>query len=271
MAMSDELRNGNPTADRGLARLYREAAREQPPAHLDAAILAAAHRDVGARPRPLGSPWLHSWRLPVSIATVVVLSASVVLLMVEEGGEPFTEPPRSVTKAVPEKPDEAADQATALSKPAAPTPPASTPAAEPSVVRETTGETRLAKNGVAPPDDASERPDEAPRSARLRSPQPESTRESAPGRIGIGGLSERALPAPSGSVAPQAASPAPAAKPGSTRRQSALVRDYEHQAPEKWLEKIDELKRDGKTTEADDMLAEFKKRFPEHPLPARLR
>jgi hypothetical protein len=72
-------------------------------------------------------------------------------------------------------------------------------------------------------------------------------------------------------VAPQAASPAPAAKPGSTRRQSALVRDYEHQAPEKWLEKIDELKRDGKTTEADDMLAEFKKRFPEHPLPARLR
>lgn len=308
MAMSDELRNGNPTADRGLARLYREAAREQPPAHLDAAILAAAHRDVGALPRPLGSAWLRSWRLPVSIAAVVVLSVSVVLLMVEEGGEPFTEPPRSVPKAVPQ-PAEAVDQASAPSKPAAP---ASTPASELSGARDTTGETRLAKNSTAkgagkqsapapsadpvpqpfpatppsvassgqraadlkparPPDDARERPDEAPRSARLRSLQPESTRESAPSTIGIGGLSEQAPPAPSGPVAPQSAPPASAAKLGSTPRQSALIREYEHQAPEKWIEKIAELKRDGKTTEADEMLAEFKKRFPKHPLPARLR
>lgn len=357
MAMSDELRNGNPTADRGLARLYREAAREQPPAHLDAAILAAAHRDVGARPRPLSSAWLRSWRLPVSIAAVVVLSVSVVLLMVEEGGEPFTKPPRSVPKAVPEKPAEAADQASALSKPAAPAPP--TPAAAPSGAREPKGETRLAKNGAAkdagkqlasappadalprpfpatPPSEASsgqraaepmpaprpdsaappatmrapqmrsgaaptrndiaadvgassravpagtlaegaaradarEKPDDVPPSGRLRSPPPESARDSASSTIGIRGFSEPAPPAPSGRVAPQAAAPAPAAKPALAVRQSALVRDYEYQPPEKWIEKITELKRDGKTTEADEMLAEFKKRFPEHPLPAMLR
>jgi hypothetical protein len=58
---------------------------------------------------------------------------------------------------------------------------------------------------------------------------------------------------------------------GPTPQQSALVRQYENETPEKWLEKITELRRDGKIAEADDMLAEFKKRFPEHPLPAALR
>ena len=62
------------------------AAREEPPARLDAAILAAARREAGARPRPLGS-LLRGWRVPVSIAAVVVMSMSLVMLVREEGGD----------------------------------------------------------------------------------------------------------------------------------------------------------------------------------------
>ena len=307
--MSDPSRNGNPANDPGLARLYREAAREEPPAHLDAAILSAAHRDVGARPRPFDSAALRSWRLPVSIAAVVVLSVSIVMLMVEEGGDQFPEPPRSIPKAVPEQraevADQASNQASARSQRAGPTPPASAPAAEPSGARETTGEPRLAgKSAVeeagkqptpatpagpaprplpsTPPSVASSgqraaepkparQPDSATPRATMRSPQPESARESASSTIGVRGLSEQSPPAPSGRVVPQAAAPAPSVKPAPPPWQSALVQEYEHQPPEKWIEKIAELKRDGKTIEADDMLAEFKKRFPDYPLPSALR
>ena len=37
------------TRDPRLERLYRDAGHEEPPAHLDAAILAAARREAGAR------------------------------------------------------------------------------------------------------------------------------------------------------------------------------------------------------------------------------
>ena len=66
-----------------LDRAYRGAATDEPPARLDAAILAAARREAGARPRPL-SAVLRAWRVPVSIAAVVVLSVSLVTLVREE-------------------------------------------------------------------------------------------------------------------------------------------------------------------------------------------
>jgi len=80
--------------------------------------------------------------------------------------------------------------------------------------------------------------------------------------------SRAAAPAPliRNRAAPEAA--ASVVRPAAQK--SALIREYENRTPEKWLEKIAELRRDGKTAEADEMLAEFKKRFPEHPLPAAL-
>ena len=50
-----------------------------------------------------------------------------------------------------------------------------------------------------------------------------------------------------------------------------LVKAFERQPPEKWLERIEALKREGRHGEAEGMLAEFKRRFPTHPLPAGLR
>jgi hypothetical protein len=52
---------------------------------------------------------------------------------------------------------------------------------------------------------------------------------------------------------------------------AALLKEFEPQPPEKWLERIEALKREGRQAESDEMLAEFKRRFPTHPLPPGLR
>jgi hypothetical protein len=78
--------------DARLTAIYRAAAQDAPPAALDAAILAAARREVGARPRPAGFAFRSSWRTSLSIAAVIVLSVSLVTLMREEAPE-LTAPP----------------------------------------------------------------------------------------------------------------------------------------------------------------------------------
>ena len=83
--------------DAGLMALYRAAAQDVPPAALDDAIRAAARRAVGARPRPAGFSFSRAWRMPLSIAAVMVLSVSIVTLMREEVPE-LTAPPRADAK-----------------------------------------------------------------------------------------------------------------------------------------------------------------------------
>ena len=104
--LDEYLRGGSP-----LSRVYRETGREEPPAHLDAAILAQAKAAVGARrskPR---------WFMPLSLAATVVLSVGVVLLMSREG----------VTPVPMETPSPIPDASTP--KPTAPTTPVVTPKA----------------------------------------------------------------------------------------------------------------------------------------------
>jgi hypothetical protein len=43
-------------------------------------------------------------------------------------------------------------------------------------------------------------------------------------------------------------------------------RGFEKEPPEKWLAHIEELRKQGRVAEAEEMLSEFKRRFPEHPL-----
>lgn len=62
---------------------YRASALDEPPAALDSAIRAAARREVQARPRLASSPFAGSWRVPLSIAAVVVVSVTVTLMVAE--------------------------------------------------------------------------------------------------------------------------------------------------------------------------------------------
>ena len=52
---------------------------------------------------------------------------------------------------------------------------------------------------------------------------------------------------------------------------AGAIRAYVNLPPEKWLEQIEELRKQGKLEEAKTSLAEFKKRYPEYPLPASLK
>lgn len=140
MALNDHVRGAirDPGRDPVLDRLYAESAREEPPARLDAAIRAAARRAVGARPRSLGSI-VRAWRMPVSVAAILVLSASLVLLMKEEGADrlDYASPPAVLQPEVAEdaQPDALRSQASrvpegATSKRAAEPAPPTAPARE---------------------------------------------------------------------------------------------------------------------------------------------
>lgn len=57
---------------------------DAPPAALDDAIRAAARRAVHARPQPVGKNWLTRYRIPLSMAAVMMLTSSLVLVSVRE-------------------------------------------------------------------------------------------------------------------------------------------------------------------------------------------
>ena len=111
--------------DAHLARLLQAAEREAPPVALDAAIRAAARRAVSARPQIVGQtaggggeagvPPLRAkrnWYVPVSIAAVLVMSASLVTIVQQEKGDELAQPPRSAP-APAQKPKEATPDAVA--------------------------------------------------------------------------------------------------------------------------------------------------------------
>ena len=67
-----------------LTQAWHEASQDEPPAALDDAIRAAARQAVHARPRPVGaSPFGGRWRVPLSVAALLVVSATVTLLVAE--------------------------------------------------------------------------------------------------------------------------------------------------------------------------------------------
>ena len=96
MAVSESERSANER----IARVYRDAAREEPAGHLDDAIRRAAR--AADSPRPRAKSWWTSWRLPVALAAVGIVSVSLVTLMLEEGGERLTHVPQSPATVRPE-------------------------------------------------------------------------------------------------------------------------------------------------------------------------
>jgi hypothetical protein len=359
MSMNERIGGGMPgdaERDPRLDRLYHEASREEPPAHLDAAILAAAHREAGARPRPL-SARLHAWRVPVSIAAVVVLSVSLVTLVREEGGGELDSPTasmssREVAKAPALQRAPVAGQTQDRAQPSEPAsgaagrsrerakqeqPPARDDAAQTRQEAAKTAEDsarRAAKEELARREEQARRSAGAgqPAAPEARAPVPATSApqpfQDAPalreqhlapsdpvsgssgslfgGTRGNGDRSESTgasselkaapeagpVPREREAVAPPAqqpsVAPAPAMKQDMPRAKmaarppakaasqasgpaTALIRELELQPAEKWVEKVEALRRDGRRTEADELLVEFRRRFPDYSLPAELR
>jgi hypothetical protein len=65
-----------------ISQRYRELPREEPPRHLDDAILAAARRATASRPAPLVAPTgRRRWYFPVAAAAIIVLAVAVTIHM----------------------------------------------------------------------------------------------------------------------------------------------------------------------------------------------
>ncbi|MGH8720079.1 MAG: hypothetical protein ACREV0_14240 [Burkholderiales bacterium] len=210
-----------------LSRIYRQGSREEPGAQMDAAILAAAHREVKAKPRRSTS---LSWGIPLSVAAVLVLSATLTLMILNEPETPVK------IDSLPAAEEPTKEQAPALS--------------QDELRRETLSGKAEKKAEIPAPLPKRDSPLEKSRSdeARFEAAQQESRNKAA--------QSEKRSAA---GAAPQTA-PRPAAEYDSSSQ-------LEEEAPEKWLARIEKLRAEGKIEEAKKSLGEFKKRFPDYALP----
>ena len=235
--------------DEALRALYRGLPREEPAPAIDAAVLGAARRSV--------APRTHKWTVPVSLAAVVVLSVAVTLRVADEQPEIRISPP---------------------------SPPASEDAARPAATRpDSKADVPVA--GPAPQAKTQVRP-ELPSSDRMAKPEP-----SAPAKEETSVATAPAfVPSPQADVSEQrqAAAPAPAAGQSAGQivqpaaradrrapmmaKSSAEASNVASAAPslsaEAWLERIIELRANARHKEADESYAEFRRRYPDYPVPA---
>lgn len=246
----DYLRGGSRLSD-----AYREARAEEPSADVDEVLLERSRRELRLGPKVAWSPFTRSWSLPLALAAVLVVSVSVTLLMYQETGEPLPVPVQPAVEGpvAPRAParDQAAPAPATKSAPApaispAPPPPA---ASTPSPVRE------RVPAPPAPPREEHRIQLEG-RQRDLAAP----AAESAPAASREAGRAGPALQsAPAAPRAEEKLAPAPHAKQEAAR-DADLGPD-----PEVWVRRIEALRREDRHAEADVLLAEFRKRFPDYP------
>lgn len=278
--MSEIFRDDGVGRDAKLAALYRAAAREEPPPALDDAIRAAARRAVASRPQRVSPSFIRSWRLPLSIAAVMILTVSLVTVMREEAPE-IMFPSGGVLDDVDQKRAgpvaDTGESATAVPKTLLPhaersdsvdlRPPAQTGSSgiglrDSRVAPERAAESR--KN-MAAADAMTPAPAPAPLPATISAP--------AAGAAAEGKVQSKSEPATADTALRESSRARieadiqpPAVPPAS--RMAGAIQPRAELAPDKWLERIEELRRQGKLEEARTSLAEFRKRFPNHELPA---
>lgn len=226
-----------------LNRLYREIPAEEPPREVDEAILAAARRATGSRPRKALHPFAARWRLPLALAASVLVSTTLVLSMRERGKmEPLAEmaAPRAEAPATP-KP-----QAAVRAAPKAAAPAMEKPAPEHWVAeRPAPAQTEPAPAAPSPPAGAAQ-------AERFAAP----TADRAAGALD--GEARQRIP---DANAPEAARRAAAARKPEAEEQA------KHPSPETWIARIRALREQGKEGEARASLDELRKRYPDVPLP----
>jgi hypothetical protein len=242
--MADERDPTERLRDPKVSRRYQELGAEEPPRARDDAILAASRRAVDARPAPLVAPTgRRRWYFPVAAAAVIVIAVAVTLQIERHPDDEFvvaSTPPRAQKEeqllkapASPGQPKPASAPARAPQPFTPEPPPAATAPQRADAVRD------LAKSTEQPAAAPQERIPAAPATV------PELRRAMESSR-------------------PQANAPMGAAASG--QLQSRVM-----ETPEAALERIAELRRQGKHEEADKALAEFRKQYPDYRLSDEMR
>ena len=294
--------------DEEIAKLYQQVSNtDAPSSSLDAAILAAAHKAVDAKPsllKPARSMakrnWAQRWQLPMGIAATVVLSASLTIVMMYEKPEVITQP-MVISANDSASTVEMATPATAQTQSpiSANNPTESEQASEASTVSPSTtaseaplGESldkalpqkKLAENRAASQQASIPKSDYKP--AQIVKPFAD---EVAP----MATAPPQAETASTPTASPELAAAAPAAanetkeiateqiKSVAARKQNKSIKTETADAavaqqvlaelsPEAWLDDIDELRKTGKLDAAKQSLKAFKVRYPDYTLPKEL-
>jgi len=239
------------TDDEKISRRYRELGAEEPPRALDEAILAAARREAGARPAALAARGNRQrWYAPLATAAVLVLAVAVALHTRDELPDTGMDAPAP----------RAAKPAPA--QPAAPAP--AQPAAD-SVAKAAPESVR--PKAVAPARRA-EPPAFAPDPMPQAGPAPAAPRSSASGSL-AGASGERAERDQRADRAREQA-PAPVTAEAMAKRAPAQALSLA-ETPERELERIADMRAQGRHDEADRALAEFRRRHPDYRIPEAVR
>jgi hypothetical protein len=249
----------------GVSQAYRELGAEEPPRALDDAILAAARRETRSHPAPLVAPTgRRSWLVPVAAAAVLVLAVAVTLHMQIE--QPDIESPSQRVDSSPPPAKITAPDALQSA------PASSAPVAEARARRQKSAEAPRASEprpflaekapAAAPPPVAA-----APSSAPAPAPSAELSSRADEGR-GVasnvtGAIARQAEERTSRDA--EAAARAPQAGPVQALAKRAPAQGgVQAETPERELERIAELRRQGRHDDADRALAEFRKRYPDY-------
>ena len=292
----------------GLSELYADLPEDKLPAHLDAPILAEAHRAVGARP---GGKPRRSWVIPLSVAAslfvVVIIGRQLSYLLPGDAvpgqanqqdrqrlakmdqaapakNAPTREmqeqkqahaPEKNQVAVPPAEPAAMAPAAKASRPPEAPAPQGAAPEpaaamAKPAPAAETKP---VGAMRVAPAAPAASPPAVAEQRAPLQD-------QAASGRVQVFKSEKKSKSRSEGIVADQAAPPAetaaqmaaPAPVQPAAEADGYLKEDAStaNLPPKEWLARIRQLKQQGKLDEARKELAAFKKRYPDYPVPKTL-
>ena len=291
--------------DEELSRIYRDAEGPRPPQRVDDNILAASQRVAGLARRPGGIGFARRWGVPVTLAATVLVTSTLALMVYERqsgldaiapqvprAGRPAKVSPAEPKRAAQPEKSPPAELPRVAPQPAPPVPQAAVPLDR---AKQRTVETAF--SGKGPATGRSERVPEVPRGFEIL----RKSEEVKPAPV---------APAPGASVSPAALPGANQAAPlqdtpraseirqqappvaglasragslresGSTFQGSSVAAivgnrvaapEATERTPEKWLEDIRKLKTEGKATEAERELAEFKKRYPDYRLPEDLR
>lgn len=269
------------TRDPQLDAAYRAGAEAGPPARLDDLIRAAARREAGSGPRPLTAR--RRWQMPLALAAVLVLSVSVVTTMREQGADQLDQPLPAISNSSnsgsdggTENTQRSATKAEVMGKAAAPpamsaSPVGPAPAPAPAEPQTFAAEKRSAPPAVAEapavPAAAPAPPAQPPMMARR-----EAAAVASQGAVAEPRSAEAPVAAPRALMrAPAATADAAAARSGAPAvamsAPPAPWQDLVGKPAEQWRQRILELRRAQRLTEAEAVTAEFRKRFPDERLP----
>ena len=229
-----------------VSQKYRELGAQEPPRALDEAILAAARRSA--------RPWTQRWAAPLSLAAVIVLSVTVTLRIQHE--QPGIESPVQPAPPAAEPSSPVAEAQLKLK-------------AETKITRRKTAE-QPAPAVAAAPEPKPFAADQAVASAR--SDVSRGAASSVTGTLARQVEERTSRDAEAAARVPQVGPIQALAKRAERAEVSAnLQAQKQADTPERELERIAQLRRDGRHDEADKALAEFRKRYPDYRIPEAMR